>query len=428
MQSAQERISNRNEVLLGYTEEEAVNEAKRCLNCPEKYCMQHCPASTPVPEFIAKIRERDFEAAFQLIVNANPMPGISSRVCPQERQCESHCTRGIKNQPVAIGNLERFVTDWHFQHEVEKEHDLLTAKKKIAVVGSGPAGLTCAIALAEAGFVVTIYEKEAHLGGVPSWGIPSFVLPPIQLESLLNFVSVLHITVKTNTEIGKDISLKELKKSFDAVFIAIGAGKAVSPNLEGETLNGVMQANDYLSAKEVPCKKHVAVIGGGNTAIDAARMALRSGAEKVTIVYRRTEAEMPATINEIQLAKEEGIELLPLNSPIRFIGSNGTLSGVECSKMTLTVPDYPGGRKNVAPTKETQIITADLAILALGFRNEPFEGLDSNQRNQITVDKKYATTMDHVFAGGDAVSGPSTVMRAAAAGKNAAASIFSLWV
>lgn len=417
-----ERIRSFDEVDLGYTAEEAVREAERCLNCPDRWCSQHCPAHNYIPEFIAKVREGDFQAAWELLALTNPLMEISGRVCPFEQQCESHCTRGIKCEPVAVGKLERFVADWH-----RKEHRTLSEKpeangKRVAVVGAGPAGLTCAMSLANAGFAVTLYEKSDTLGGVPIWGIPGFVLPEGIMGQLFDQLKELGAELVLDTELGKDITVEQLRAENDAVFIATGAEQPVSLNVSGAEL--AIQAKDYLRDKTAATSGRVLVFGGGNSAIDAARTAIRRGAGSVSIVYRRTESEMPATADEIALAKAEGIGITELTSPVSFEESAGQIS-VLCDVMELTAPDYPGGRKNVAPSGVQKRLACETAILALGFENIPVDGLEADARGRIKVGKDFSTSLKGVYAGGDAVTGAVTLMKAAAAGKDAAAAIFA---
>lgn len=420
-----QRLNNFDEVKLGYTSEEARREAERCLNCPDRYCAQYCPAHNYIPEFIAAIRDNDLEHAWELLARTNPLMEVSGRVCPFEKQCESHCTRGIKCEPVAIGSLERYVADWH-RKTVKTEHTLPPAiDRSVAIVGAGPAGMTCALSLSDAGFEVHLYEKSASVGGVAGWGIPSFVLPKCVIENLTEQMKEQKVDIHLNTEVGKDITLEELKKGNDAVFIATGAELPVDLKIPGRGLAQVVQASDYLKAPDQYSGKNVLVIGGGNTAIDAARTALRRDAASVKMVYRRTEEDMPATKEELSIAREEGVGLVTLASPSSFLARDGKLAALECDRMKLTAPDYPGGRNNVAPSGEKFTIDCDLVILALGFRNLPVKGVKLDGSNRIPVTKEYETNLDGVYAGGDAVTGSATLMKAVAAGRYAAASIFS---
>ena len=417
-----ERIRSFDEVDLGYTAEEAMQEAERCLNCPDRWCAQHCPAHNYIPEFIAKVREGDFQAAWELLSLTNPLMEISGRVCPFEQQCESHCTRGIRCEPVAIGKLERFVADWHRKNTGDRAVSPESNGKRVAVVGAGPAGLTCALSLANAGFAVTVYEKSDTLGGVPIWGIPGFVLPEGMMGRLFDQLRELGTKLVLNTELGRDITVEQLRAENDAVFIATGAERPTELNVPGGSL--AIQAKDYLPDKSAATAGRVLVFGGGNTAIDAARTAIRRGAASVSVVYRRTEDEMPATAGEIELAKAEGVRFVELTSPAAFEESEGQIS-VLCDVMELTAPDYPGGRKNTAPSGERRRLACETAILALGFENIPVDGLEADARGRVKVGKDFSTSLDGVYAGGDAVTGAATLMKAAAAGKDAAAAIFA---
>ena len=422
--SVNERIHNYDEVCQGYTPEQAKAEAERCLNCPDRYCAVHCPAHNYIPEFIAEIRNGDLDAAWELLSRTNPFMQISCRVCPYETQCESECTRGIRSEPVAISRLERFVADWHRANRAASLPKTDKAGKSVAIVGSGPAGLSCAASLVRAGYDITVLEKTDTLGGVPAWGIPSFVLPAEPLQWMIWSLKELGVKFKTGVEVGKDITVQKLQEDYDAVFIATGAGTPVELKAEGRELSGVVQAADYLRNADAFPGKTVAVIGGGNTAIDAARTALRQGASSVKLVYRRTKEDMPATSSELAIALEEGVELVETASPVRFAGKDGTLTAVECDRMELRAPDYPGGRNNTAPSGETFTLEADLAILALGFKNEPLPGITCDGAGKITVDKNRATALKGVYAGGDAVTGAATLIKAVAAGTGVAATIF----
>ena len=420
-----ERLEGFDEIHLGYTLEQAQAEADRCLNCPDRYCSQHCPAHSYIPEFIAEIRKGDLDAAWELIARTNPMMEISGRVCPYENQCESHCTRAIKCEPVAIGRLERFVADWQRQHHPFDETVPAPNGTTVAIVGSGPAGLSCAASLVRSGTKVTVYEKEDRLGGIPVWGIPAFVLPPIHMERQVQMLHDLGVEFRTGTALGRDITLAELREKYDAVFLATGAGRPAELDIPGRTLAGVVQAEDYLKNPAAYPGRNVAVIGGGNTAIDAARVALRRGADRVQILYRRLAEDMPATRSEQAVAREEGAVLRELTSPVRFLGENGRLTGIECDRMALTKPDYPGGRNNSAPSGERFTEAADLAILALGFGPIPVEGVETDAEGRIVTDAQGATSLDGVYAGGDNVNGASTLMKAVAGGVTAAAAIFT---
>ena len=424
--SPEKRVLCSDEVYLGFTEEAALAEASRCLNCPYQYCQTFCPAHNHIPEFIEKIRERNYETAWEILAKTNPMMEISCRVCPYEKQCESHCTRAIKGEAVAIGALERFVSEWHAAHS---EKALPEKKEKngfqVSIIGGGPAGLSCAFSLALSGFDVSIYEKRPTLGGVSSWGIPSFVLPEKYMQNLISRLEDYDVHIHLNTEVGKDITLAELKEKNDALFLAIGAELPISLQVKGSDLPQVIQAADYLPSPEAFQGKNILVIGGGNTAIDAARSARRQAStENVKILYRRTKEDMPASKAEIKLAEEEGIEILPLLAPAEFHSEEEKLSALSCSVMELTAPDYPGGRNNVEPGSERKELPCDLVILALGFKVAPFAGIQTDKENRILVDEHLETDQAMIFAGGDCVSGAGTLIKASAAGKEAAAQIF----
>lgn len=422
---APERVKDFEEVELGYTLAEAQAEARRCLNCPDRYCAASCPAHNYIPEFIEQIRNGDLLAAWELLARTNPFMELSGRVCPCESQCEANCTRSIKGEPVAIGRLERFVADWHRKTYGLPQESPAACGRSVAIVGSGPAGLGCAASLILSGFEVDIYEKSDRPGGVPVWGIPPFVLPAVHMQRQIEHLTALGARFHLNTEVGRDIALEQLRAEHDAVFVATGAGKCTDLALEGRELTGVVQAEEYLKDSAAYEGKSVLVLGGGNTAIDTARTAIRRGAESVTIVYRRTAKDMPAAEAEKAVALEEGIHILEQTAPARFVGEGGHLTALECSKMTLTAPDYPGGRNNVAPSGETVTLAADLVILALGFEPTAVAGLPCDARGRVVVDKHYATAIDGVYAGGDVVTGAATLIRAVAAGKDAAAAIFT---
>ena len=418
-QSIETRVNNLGEVGLGYTNEQAIAEAERCMNCPERYCAENCPAHTAIPVFIEKIRTGEFEKAYEIIVSTNPCAAISSRLCPYERQCESACTRGIKHEPVAIGRLERFVCDKHRMKGAEILYHTSIKRGSAAVVGSGPAGLCCALVLVRAGVSVTVFEKSDRVGGALSWGIPAFVVPKILLGDLIGELVTYGVTFNTGMELGRDITLNDLHSKYDAVFLACGAGKPVGfPAMDGQP--GVIQAADYLAAQVKPSAARVAVFGDGGTAIDTARTVLRAGADEVSLVIWRTEKEIPSTQAELELARTEGVKIMTLLSPAGFISESGKLTGVECHVMTFTAPDYPGGFGNVVPSGRRVVINTDLAIIAFGFVNKPIEGVEIDPRNRIIVDEQYMTSTSGIFAGGEAVTGPSTFMKSAAAGLAAA--------
>ena len=426
-QPPEQRIANYDEVALGYTEELAAAESARCLKCPARYCSETCPAHVPTTEFIAKVRAGDYQAAYELISEKNALPAITGRVCAQEKQCELNCTRGIRGESVSIGRLEAFVADWHAAHG----KPLPCAAKNgipVAVAGSGPAGLACADDLSRAGYDVTLFEAKDFMGGIPVYGIPGFVLPNAIVDRKLAELRAQGVEMKVGVKVGTDITVEELCSQYKAVFVATGASKPVLPGIPGETLPGVYTANEYLTAANVAHTpipgKRVLVIGGGNTAIDAARCAIRSGSEQVTIVYRRSEAEMPARREEIAHAAEEGAALQLMAAPAEFTATDGVLSGLVCRRTVLTAPDYPGGRNGIAVTEEQFTLEADVAVLALGFTAEPIPGLKTNDKGCIVVDRDtLAASQDGAYAGGDAVTGANTLVHAMAAGKRAAAVI-----
>ena len=426
-QPAEARVENFDEVALGYTPELAREEASRCLKCPGRYCSETCPAHVPTTEFIARVRAGDYQGAYELIAQKNALPAITGRVCAQERQCELNCTRGIRGESVSIGRLEAFVADWH----AENGAPLPCAAPKdvpVAVVGSGPAGLACADDLSRAGFQVTLYEARDFLGGIPVYGIPGFVLPNAVVDRKLDELRTRGVRFLTGVKVGADVSVAELCDTYKAVFVATGAGKPVMPQVPGQELPGVYTANDYLTAANVAHEpvagKRVLVLGGGNTAIDAARCARRAGAESVTIVYRRSEAEMPARREEVRHALEEGIQLCLMAAPAAFLEADGKLAGLRCRKTAFTDPDYPGGRRNIRVTEEEFDLAADTAVLALGFTAEPIEGLKTNDKGLIVVDRNtLAASREGTYAGGDAVTGANTLVHAMADGKKAAALI-----
>ncbi len=439
-------VRNKNflEVTTGYTAEMAVDEAQRCLNCKNKPCMQGCPVSVKIPEFIKLIAENKFEDAYSKITETNSLPAVCGRVCPQERQCESKCVRGIKGEPVGIGRLERFAADYHMANGTDKLVKAEPNGKKVAVVGSGPSGLTAAGDLAKLGYDVTIYEAFHTAGGVLMYGIPEFRLPKDIVQKEIEKLKALGVKIETNVIIGKTLYIDELIEDmgFNAVFIGSGAGLPSFMNIEGENLNGVYSANEFLTRinlmkgykfpeydTPVYIGKNAAVFGGGNVAMDAARSAKRLGAENVYIIYRRGKEELPARAEEVMHAEEEGIEFLLLQNPTRFIGDeNGWLKGVEVVNMELGEPDA-SGRRRPSPIKGSEhIIDIDTAIISIGQTPNPLikkttKGLDTNQRGCIIADENGATTKPFVYAGGDAVTGAATVILAMGAGKNAAEAI-----
>ena len=436
------RARNFKEVCLGYTEEEAINEAKRCLNCKHKPCVSGCPVGVRIPEFIAKVAEGQFEEAYKIITSTNSLPAISGRVCPQENQCEGKCVRGIKNEPVAIGRLERFCADYVRKNGGVAADKPASNGHKVAVVGSGPAGLTCAGDLAKLGYEVTIFEAFHTAGGVLMYGIPEFRLPKAIVQSEIDNLKAMGVKVMTNMVIGKVLSVDELlEDGYEAIFIGSGAGLPRFMGIEGEGLVGVYSANEYLTRinlmkayledYDTPVKKSkaVAVVGGGNVAMDAARSAMRLGADKVYIVYRRSLDELPARKEEVHHAMEEGIEFMLLNNPVKVIGDeNGNVKGMECIKMELGEPDESGRRSPVAVEGSNFVLDVDTVIMSIGTSPNPLiksttEGLDTNKRGCLIVNEDMKTTKDAVYAGGDAVTGAATVILAMGAGKTAAKSI-----
>jgi glutamate synthase (NADPH/NADH) small chain len=437
------RNKNFQEVALGYTEENARNEAQRCLNCKNKPCVSGCPVNVLIPEFIEKINEDDYEGAYEIITSTNSLPAVCGRVCPQETQCEAACVRGIKGEPVGIGRLERFVADWYMAHQTSpKKVNIEKNGHKVAVVGSGPAGLTCAGDLALAGYDVTIFESLHEAGGVLIYGIPEFRLPKEIVKKEVERLENMGITIKKDYVIGRTITVDELFESgFEAVFIGSGAGLPEFLGIPGESLLGVYSANEYLtrinlmkSYKEgydTPAvkSKTVAVVGGGNVAMDAARCALRMGSEKVYIIYRRSMDELPARKEEVHHAVEEGIEFKLLTNPVAILGDeNGRVKAIECIRMELGEPDASGRRRPVPIEDSNFTLDVDTVIISIGTSPNPLiksttNGLEANKHGCLIADDSGATTREGVFAGGDAVTGAATVILAMGAGKTAAASI-----
>lgn len=442
-QDPQVRAKNFDEVALGYTEETAVAEAERCLNCKKPLCMQGCPVGVDIPEFISFIKERNFDEAAKVIKRTNALPAVCGRVCPQEHQCEKHCIVGKKNEPVAIGRLERFVGDYVVNKEAVVEKAEPTGYK-VAVVGSGPAGLACAADLARLGHKVTIFEALHTPGGVLVYGIPEFRLPKSIVRTEIENLKKMGVEIETNAIIGQIASLDELFKEegFDASFLGTGAGTPYFMNLAGENFNGVYSANEFLTRAnlmkaysfpeyDTPIKvgNKVAVLGGGNVAMDAARTALRLGAEEVYIVYRRSRAELPARLEEVEHAEEEGVKFLFLTNPTSYVGSEeGWLTGLECIKMELGEADASGRRKPVAVEGSEYVLPVDVAIVAIGQGPNPLltqttPDLETNARGNIVADETGKTSKEGVYAGGDVVTGAATVIKAMGAGRTAAASI-----
>ena len=442
-QAPQVRAHNFDEVALGYSEEQALDEAQRCLNCRNFPCVQGCPVNIHIPEFIAKIREGDFEGAYQVIAADSALPAVCGRVCPQESQCEKYCVRGIKGEPVGIGRLERFVADYHNAHAEGASFVPEKNGHKVAVVGSGPAGLTCAGDLARKGYDVTIYEALHVAGGVLSYGIPEFRLPKVIVKREIEGLQQMGVKVLTNMVIGRVLSVQELmeQEGYESVFIGSGAGLPKFMNIPGENLKGVYSANEFLTRVNlmkayepdantpIQHAKNVTVVGGGNVAMDAARCALRLGAETVTIVYRRSLEELPARKEEVEHAMEEGIIFKLLNNPVELIGdSNRNVVIMRCIRMELGEPDASGRRRPVEiPDSEFELET-DCVIMALGTSPNPLiksttAGLATQRWGGIITDEDGLTSCEGIYAGGDAVTGAATVILAMGAGKKAAAAM-----
>ena len=443
-QDPQVRNGNFLEVALGYTEEQALDEAARCLNCKNKPCRQGCPVEIDIPAFIAKIVEKDYEGAYQVISKSSSLPAVCGRVCPQESQCEKYCVRGIKGEPVGIGRLERFVADWHNANVTTAPEKPASNGHKVAVIGSGPSGLTCAGDLAKKGYDVTIFEALHTPGGVLVYGIPEFRLPKAIVRKEVEGLKALGVKIETNVVIGKTVSVDELftpEFGFEAVFIGSGSGLPSFMKIPGENLKGVYSANEFLTrinlmkaykdGAATPIKKNtkVAVVGGGNVAMDAARCAKRLGAEEVYIVYRRSEEELPARKEEVEHAKEEGIIFKLLNNPVEILGGEDKfVNGIKCIKMELGEPDASGRRRPVEIPGSEFVIDVDCVVMAIGTSPNPLiksttAGLDTNRKGCIVADETGKTSKDHTYAGGDAVTGAATVILAMGAGKTAAKSI-----
>ncbi|WP_414480186.1 NADPH-dependent glutamate synthase [Caldicoprobacter sp.] len=442
-QDPQVRRRNFNEVALGYTLEEAVEEAKRCLQCKKPMCVEGCPVNVRIPQFIAAVVEGNIEEAFRIIRQTNNLPAICGRVCPQETQCEQRCVLGKRGEPVAIGRLERFVADYCMEKGVDDEVDIKPNGKKVAIVGAGPAGLTAAADLAKLGYDVTIFEAFHEPGGVLIYGIPEFRLPKALVKKEIEGLKKLGVKILTNVVVGKSITIDELlEEGYKAVFIGSGAGLPKFMGIPGENLNGVYSANEFLTRinlmkaydfpnSHTPIKrgKKIAVVGGGNVAMDAARSALRLGAEEVHIVYRRSEAEMPARLEEIHHAKEEGVIFDVLTNPVEILGQDGWVKGLKCIRMELGEPDESGRRRPIPVEGSEFIMDVDIVIIAIGTSPNPLiasttPGLAVQKWGGIIVDEETgATSKDRVYAGGDAVTGAATVILAMGAGKKAAKAI-----
>ncbi len=445
------RRSNFGEVALGYTEEQAIDEALRCLNCKNMPCVSGCPVNVRIPEFISKIKELDFEGAYEVISESSTLPAVCGRVCPQETQCEARCVRGIKGESVGIGRLERFVADYHNAHSENIPKTAEKNGKRVAVVGSGPSGLTCAGDLAKLGYEVTVFEALHTAGGVLVYGIPEFRLPKSIVKKEVDTLEKMGVRLMTNVIIGKTLTVDELfEDGYEAVFIGSGAGLPSFMGIPGESLKGVYSANEFLTRSnlmkaykdnpDTPIMKggRVAVVGGGNVAMDAARTAERLGAEKVYIIYRRSMEELPARREEVEHAEEEGIEFRLLTNPTEILGyenkedrrdpKNGFVKGMRCIKMALGEPDERG-RRRPAPIEGSEFtLDVDTVIMSIGTSPNPLiksttKGLEVNSRGGIIVTEDGKTTKDGVFAGGDAVTGAATVISAMGAGKTAARSI-----
>jgi len=446
------RAHNFDEVATGYSAETAVDEALRCLGCKNMPCVSGCPVNIHIPEFIAKVKDGDFEGAYQIIHKTSSLPAVCGRVCPQETQCEAKCVRGIKGEPVGIGRLERFVADWHNAHSDVTPEVAPSNGHRVAVVGSGPSGLTCAGDLAKKGYKVTVFEALHTAGGVLVYGIPEFRLPKSIVRKEVDNLVAMGVDVETNVVIGKTLTVDELfEQGFEAVFIGSGAGLPNFMGIPGESYKGVYSANEFLTRSnlmkayredpDTPIMKggKVAVVGGGNVAMDAARTALRLGADKVYIVYRRSMEELPARREEVEHAEEEGIEFLLLNNPVEILGyenpddrrdpRNGFVTGMKCIKMQLGEPDERGRRRPIPIEGSEFVLDVDTVIISIGTSPNPLiksttAGLEVNKRGGIIVEEDTgATTKEGVYAGGDAVTGAATVISAMGAGKTAAKAI-----
>ena len=443
-QDAKKRAANFEEVCLGYNKEEAMEEANRCIGCKNAQCIKGCPVSINIPEFISHVKQGDIEGAYQVISESSALPAVCGRVCPQESQCEGKCIRGIKGEAISIGKLERFVADWARENEIKPEGAKEKNGKKVAVIGSGPAGLTCAGDLAKMGYDVTIFEALHEAGGVLVYGIPEFRLPKqaVVAKEIEN-VRSLGVKIETNVVVGKSVTIDELiqDEGFEAVFIGSGAGLPKFMGIPGENANGVFSANEYLTRSnlmkafdensDTPIMrgKKVAVVGGGNVAMDAARTALRLGAE-VHIVYRRSEEELPARKEEVEHAKEEGIIFKLLNNPVEILGNEDEfVTGMKCIKMELGEPDASGRRRPVEIPGSEFILDVDAVVISIGASPNPLikattKGLDTQKWGGIIVNEETGeSTREHVYAGGDVVTGAATVILAMGAGKKAAKAI-----
>lgn len=442
VQDGEVRRNNFDEVTLGYTKEMAMEEAERCLHCPTKPCISGCPVSVNIPDFIEQVKLGEFEKAYQIIHQTSSLPAVCGRVCPQETQCESKCVRGVKGEAVAIGRLERFVADWHRENVKEEIVKPESNGHKVAVVGAGPAGLTCAGDLAKKGYHVSVFEALHVAGGVLMYGIPEFRLPKAIVQNEIEGLKNMGVDIETNMVIGRSESVDELfEEGYEAVFIGSGAGLPNFMNMPGENLKGVYSANEFLTrcnlmkaykeGSDTPIQhpKRAVIVGGGNVAMDAARCAKRLGVEEVTIVYRRSMEELPARKEEVEHAMEEGIIFNLLTNPVRVLGDeNGWVKGMECVKMELGEPDESGRRRPVEIKDSNFVLDVDCMIMAIGTSPNPLirsttEGLETNRKGCLIANEDGATTRDGVFAGGDAVTGAATVILAMGAGKTAAKAI-----
>jgi len=441
-QKPEERIGNFDEVALGYTEQQAVIEAGRCLECKNPQCVAGCPVNIDIPGFVSRIKNKDFDRAIGILKESNALPAICGRVCPQEEQCEKFCILGKKGQPLAIGRLERFCADYERDAGVKSPEKPKSSGKNVAVIGAGPAGLTAAAELAKAGHGITIYEALHEPGGVLTYGIPEFRLPKDIVRQEVDYIRNLGVDIKVDYVIGRIKTLDGLRDEFDAVFVGTGAGLPRFMHIEGENLNGVYSANEFLTRVNlmkayrfpdydtpIKCGNQVVVVGAGNVAMDAARSALRLGAEEVTVVYRRSEAEMSARIEEVEHAKEEGVVFNLLTNPVRILeGENKTVTGVECVNMELGEPDESGRRRPIPIEGSEHVIDADIIIVAIGTSPNPVifagsEELETTSKGTIVVDEDAMSSLAGLCAGGDVVTGAATVISAMGAGKQAAATI-----
>ena len=442
-QAPEVRAHNFDEVALGYTEEMAVSEAERCLNCKNQPCVAGCPVNISIPDFITCIKNKDFEGAYQTISKSSSLPAVCGRVCPQETQCESKCTLGVKFEPVGIGRLERYVADLHNANSAKPADAVESNGHKVAVVGSGPSGLTCAGDLAKKGYEVTVFEALHLAGGVLVYGIPEFRLPKSIVQKEIDTLKALGVKIETNAVIGMSMSVDELlEEGFESVFIGSGAGLPRFMGIPGENYKGVYSANEFLTRTNlmkaykddattpILHAKRVAVVGGGNVAMDAARSAMRLGAEEVYIVYRRSEAELPARAEEVEHAKEEGIIFKLLTNPVEITADeNRFVNGMKCVEMILGEPDASGRRRPVVKENSEFILDVDCVIMSIGTSPNPLiksttEGLDTHSWGGIIADEATGlTSREGVYAGGDAVTGAATVILAMGAGKSAAAAI-----